>query len=111
MVALFGSLLGGLGIPDGGEVSSGGGSSLIVIDIGALAPMNAILGQVGEAVRWVKDTRPMEGSSGVLYPGEIEENNRQERLAQGVEIEQATWDAVVGLVKEHGLEEELGPLP
>jgi LDH2 family malate/lactate/ureidoglycolate dehydrogenase len=53
----------------------------------------------------------MQGSSGVLYPGEIEENNRRERLANGVDIEQATWDAVAGLVKQHGLEEELGPLP
>ena len=110
MVALFGGLLGGLGA-GGGEDASAGGSSIIVIDVGAVGPIESVATEVEEVVRWVKQSRPMEGSSGVLYPGEIEERTRRDRLANGVSIEQSTWDEMVGLVKKHGLEHEIGPLP
>ena len=111
MVALFGSVLGELGCADGQEDTRGGGSSIIVMDIGGLAPVADIRAQVEEVVSYVKDTPAMQGSSGVLYPGEIEARSRRERLANGVTIEQATWDQVAELIKEHGLEERLGPLP
>ena len=111
MVALFGAAMGELTRLDVGEDSQMNGSSIIVIDVGALAPLDDVRTKVGNLVRYVKDVPPMEGSSGVLYPGEIEANTRQERLATGVEIEQATWDQVVDLIKEHGLEGDLGHLP
>jgi uncharacterized oxidoreductase len=110
MVALFGGLLGGLGA-GGGEAAKVGGSSIIVIDVAAVGDIDSVGTEVEEAVRWVKKARPMEGSSGVQYPGEIEERTRQDRLANGVSIEQSTWDQVAELVKKHGLEDELGPLP
>ena len=37
--------------------------------------------------------------------------NREERLAKGIEVEEATWNGVVQLIREHGLEETLGSLP
>ena len=47
----------------------------------------------------------------MLYPGEIEAMTRKQRLAEGVAIEQSTWDEVVGLVQELGVESKVGPLP
>ena len=110
MVALFGAVMGALGRPDDGKGSQREGSSIIVIDVGGMAPIEGIRAQVEEMVRYVKDTPVMEGSSGVLYPGEIEAINRQERLAKGISVEQATWDQVVELIKRYGLEGELGHL-
>ena len=112
MVVLFGGLLGGLGRasnPELGPPSSG--SSITVIDLESLAPIDDIKAQVEELVRFVKDTPPMEGSSGVLYPGEVEARSRQERRTNGVPIEQATWEEVAKLIKEFRIEDELGPLP
>ena len=113
MVVLFGVLLGGLGTASGLEDAPppSGGASITVIDLESLGPIDEIKSRVDEVVRFVKDTPPMEGSSGVLYPGEVEARSRQERLANGVPIEQATWDQVAQLITEYGLEGELGPAP
>ena len=113
MVTLFGVLLGSLGTENDLEDAPppSGGASITVIDLGSLAPIDDVKSRVDEVVRFVKDTPPMEGSSGVLYPGEVEARSRQERLANGVQIEQATWDEVAQLIKEYGLEGELGSAP
>ena len=109
MVMLFGGLMGGLGSPEErGQGPLPDGSSIIVIDLGKLAPVDRVRAHVEDIVRYVKDTPAMEGSSGVLYPGEIEARNRQERLAKGISVEQATWDQVLALITKYGLERELG---
>ena len=76
-----------------------------------MAPEEEIRGEVEKFVNFVKETPPWEGSRGVLYPGEIEDMTRVQRLASGVEIEDATWDEVQGLVRQYGLEEELAAVP
>ena len=111
MIALFGSILGKLGCPEVTSDSLDNGSSLIVINIGGMAPIEGIRAQVEELVAFVKDTPPMEGSSGVFYPGEIEARSRQEKLAKGIEVEQSTWEQVAQLITEYGLDEELGVTP
>lgn len=111
MVTLLGGLLGGYGMPAKGGRTFGAGSFITVIDLGRIASDEEIRGEVGRLVDYVKDTPPMEGSKGVLFPGEIESMTRQERVANGVMIEQDTWDAVGELIDEFGLREELSPLP
>ena len=111
MVALLGGVLGEMGQPEDPEGFYKTGSSIIVMDLGKLAPDNGVLPHVENMVRYVKDTPLMAGSSGILYPGEIEANTRRKRMSTGVDVEQPTWDEVVDLVKEHGLEAELAPLP
>ena len=108
MVALFGAAMAGIKRPDVDLESQISGSSIIVVDLGAVAPLDEVLALAKSAVGYVKDTPSVEGSGGVFYPGEIEANSRRQRQAQGVYIEQATWDQVVGLIKEFGLEGELG---
>ena len=111
MVAVFGGVLGELGCTDNRDGSKMAGSSIIVMDVGALAPIDGVQARVENMVQYLKDTPPMQGSSGVLYPGEIEARSRQERLANGVPVPQQTWDQVSQLIEEYGLREELGPLP
>ena len=53
----------------------------------------------------------MDGSDGVLYPGEVEVKNRVDKRASGVEIEDATWQQVCELIDEYGVRSELEPLP
>jgi LDH2 family malate/lactate/ureidoglycolate dehydrogenase len=48
-------------------------------------------------------TAPAEGSSGVLYPGEIEHRRELDRRAHGVEVEDATWRKLLSLAREYGV--------
>ena len=107
MVSLFGSIMGELGDPHDLDAKVSGGSSIIVLDVGGMAPIKDVQGQVQEMVRYMKDTPPMKGADGVLYPGEIEERTRQQRLAEGVFVADSTWELIADLIREHGLEAEL----
>jgi uncharacterized oxidoreductase len=44
----------------------------------------------------------------VLYPGEIEHLNEQERLQAGIDVEDATWARLRTLAGEYGLAAALG---
>ena len=63
--------------------------------------------KVGEFVRDLKETPPAEGSSGVLYPGEIEHMREAERRENGIEVEAATWYKLRTLAEEYDLSEQL----
>ena len=110
MVALFGAVMGSLDRPVDLANSQRTGSSIIVIDLERIAPIDSVRAQMDNLVRYLKDTPLMEGSSGVLYPGEIEATTRRQRLAEGVPVEEATWAQVVDLIKRFQLEEELKDL-
>jgi len=51
--------------------------------------------EIDALVDWVKSSPTMPGVDSVLIPGEIEERNKQARLADGIDIEQATWDTII----------------
>jgi LDH2 family malate/lactate/ureidoglycolate dehydrogenase len=83
----------------------------MVLDIARFGPLEQFRAEVDEAVAFVKDTKPMEGFSGVLYPGEFEARTRQERIAHGVDIPSLTWEEVLGCIHKFGLEQQTAPLP
>ena len=64
--------------------------------------------EVGEFARYLKETPPAEGSSGVLYPGEIEHRREQDRRANGIEVEDTTWYKLRALADGYGLTDQLG---
>lgn len=109
MVGLFGAILPELGNPRTAERPPWGGSTIVVIDLAALAPAEAVSSAVQKMLGFVKDVPAMEGSAGVLHPGQIEAETRNKRLVSGVAVEPATWSEVVELIGELGLEESLGP--
>ena len=51
--------------------------------------------EVQKLVEWVKSSPKMPGVKEIYYPGEIEEVRRQERLANGIWIEESTWFRIV----------------
>ncbi len=111
MIDLFGGILSGdhfLGDP-GDQLSNA--CLILVIDIERFAPLAAVKAKISRAVDYVKDTPLAEGSSGVLYPGEKEARTRKERGENGVEIEDDTWNQVMGLVREYRIEGRVGRLP
>lgn len=107
MVSLMGGALGSIGqIPDMGTARKGG-STVIAIDAAKLVPLDALREEVAMQVDHVKSARPLDPDKPVEFPGQYEADHRRERLEEGVDIEQDTWDQVVGSIKEFGLEKEL----
>lgn len=110
MVALLGAIAGGLGFPQMDIESGVSGSSITVIDVGRLAPQGAIRARVSRTIDVIKDTPLAKGAGDVLYPGEMEATTRRERMANGVDIEEATWNPVAALIEELGVADSIGPI-
>lgn len=75
---------------------------------GGVRPLADFKREVAELARYLKDTPPAEGSTGVLYPGEIEHLRAVECRQHGIEVEDATWRTLQMLAQEYGLTAELG---
>ena len=113
MVALFGGIMAAfpnIGEARANQTQRNGGSSFIVIDIERFSPLDQFKSLVSEFIGYLKDTPPMKGSMGILYPGEMEQNNRRDRIANGIDIESATWEKVLAIIKQYKLEKDLAPL-
>ena len=104
MAAVLGGLVGEYGKPDPTGEAYSSGSTIIVIDISRLVPMDGIRDRVDWLVGYAKDTPLMPGFDEILYPGEKEATTRRARKESGVEIEEATWGQINGLMDEYGLD-------
>jgi LDH2 family malate/lactate/ureidoglycolate dehydrogenase len=80
---------------------------MAVFNVAAFRPLKDFEKEVGEFARYLKSTPPSEGSPGVFYPGEVEYIREQKRRAEGIEIEDATWDRLRALAGEYKLAAEL----
>ncbi len=109
MMALFGGILGQIASPPGkfDRWAMWAGSTILIIDLGRMAPLESIRAEVRQMMRHLKDTPPMEGSGGVFIPGERSAYTRQERLAQGVPVDPATWAQVDALFDRYGVRDQL----
>jgi len=84
---------------------------IVVIDIERFAPLETVKAEVSRMAKHMKETPLAEGFQGILYPGEKEVRTRLDRRAKGVDIEKATWDQVMTLIREYALEDTVGTLP
>ena len=104
MTAVLGGIVGELGQPDPPEGGYTSGSTIIVIDTSRLGPADDLRAEVEGLVRHAKDTPLMPGVDEILVPGEKEARSRRQRLAAGVEIENATWDQIDQLAREYDID-------
>lgn len=103
VIAVLGGLVGEFGQPEPGPKEFTSGSTIIAIDIGALASVDGLKSKVEGLVGYVKDTPLMPGHTEILFPGEKEAKTRQQRLKEGVDIEPATWEQISKLAGEYSL--------
>ena len=83
------------------------GTVILMIDISRFGALDVFQRQVDTIIDFVK-TDPLEGE--VLYPGEVEARNRRERLANGVNLPEATWRELLDCAEGLGLEAPINPL-
>src|SRR5215510_3919265 len=85
MVEVLCGLLTGLGFGIEPSGRHNDGCFMAVFKVEAFRPLAAFKKEVAEFVRYLKATPPAEGSTGVLYPGEIEYLREQQRRKNGIE--------------------------
>jgi LDH2 family malate/lactate/ureidoglycolate dehydrogenase len=108
MVEILCGLLTGLGFGVEPSGRHNDGCFMACFKVDAFRPLNEFKKEVGEFIRYLKATPPAEGSSGVLYPGEIEHMKEQDRRANGIDVEASTWARLRLLADEYGVTDQLG---
>ncbi len=60
-------------------------------------------GEVRQYVAFVKAAKPVTPGGEVLLPGETERRNNERRLAEGIALPDATWQAILGGAEQAGM--------
>jgi uncharacterized oxidoreductase len=107
IVEILCGLLTGLGFGVEPSGRHNDGCFMAVFNVDAFRPLAEFKAEVGDFVAYLKATPPALGSSGVLYPGEIEHIRQQDRSRSGIEVEDATWYKLRQLAESYGLAERL----
>jgi LDH2 family malate/lactate/ureidoglycolate dehydrogenase len=107
MVEVLCGLLTGLGFGVEPTGRHNDGTFMAVFNVAAFRPLKDFEKEVGEFARYLKSTPPSEGSPGVFYPGELEYIRETKRRAEGIGIEDATWDKLKALAADYKIAGEL----
>jgi LDH2 family malate/lactate/ureidoglycolate dehydrogenase len=72
-----------------------GAAVIIAVDATTFHPLSEYAKGADETLSRVKAVPPAKGFDAVLLPGEPEQRSKADRLASGIPIAEATWDAIV----------------
>jgi LDH2 family malate/lactate/ureidoglycolate dehydrogenase len=103
IVEILCGLLTGLGFGIDPEGRHNDGCFLACFNVSAFRPLADFKHQVAEFARYLKETPPAEGSRGVYYPGEPEYLREHDRRANGIDVEDATWQKLEALAESYGV--------
>lgn len=65
----------------------------------------AFQGDLTRFIDWVKTSRKIDPNGEILYPGEIEERTKAERLRDGIELDERTWSQIQSTAASVGLKD------
>jgi uncharacterized oxidoreductase len=108
MVEVLCGLLTGLGFGVEPSGRHNDGCFMAVFKVEAFRPLAQFKREVGEFARYIKATPLAEGFSEIYYPGELEHRKERDRRANGIEVEDATWNKLRALADGYGLAGKLG---
>jgi uncharacterized oxidoreductase len=91
LVEVMGTTLAGY---DSTEDRPGNGVSFIIFDPALLVDPQSYKDNIEKLTDYIKSSRPADGVTEVLLPGELEQQQRTKRLTEGIEVDVATWEAV-----------------
>jgi uncharacterized oxidoreductase len=107
IVEILCGLLTGLGFGQDPTGRHNDGCFMAAFKVAAFRPLADFKKEVADFARYLKATPPAEGSSGVLYPGEIEHIRELERRKSGIDVEDTTWQKLRSLAAHYGIAAEL----
>ena len=103
VVDILSGALGGAGC-SGSAQRDAQGVFMLAIDIAAFTAIEEFSGRTERLVETIKSSPKAEGVSEILIPGEPEWRERKRRLAEGIFIEEATWQDIMKTAGELGVE-------
>ena len=87
-----------------GPNKGGQGVMVLAIDIEAFTDLDTYKDEVEGLAEWVCSARPLPGVERIYAPGEIEDETRQGKLRDGIEIPQPTWEKICATAATLGVE-------
>lgn len=90
---LAGALTGG-GCSREGETRLVQGMLSILIDPARMQSRDEVFGEILRYVEFVRTSRPASPDGEVLIPGDVEARNRQQRLSEGIDLDDKTWSQI-----------------
>jgi len=106
MVEILSAVLPGLGFGVSPTGRHNDGCFLACFNVAAFRPLDEFKQEVAEFAAYLKDTKPAVGFDEVLYPGEIELRNEAERRANGIPVDDTTWQKLSALGEKYGFGDE-----
>lgn len=103
MIEILSALLPGLGFGVDPSGRHNDGCFIACFNVEAFRPLETFKKEVTEFAHYLKSTKPQKGFKEVLYPGEVEWMREQDRLKNGIEVDDKTWAQFEAIAKKHGL--------
>lgn len=107
MVEIFSGILTGLGHGVEPTGKHNDGCFMACFKVAAFRDLDTFKAEVTDFAHYLKDTKPAEGFEEVFYPGEIEHLNEIDRAANGVQVEDATWEKLLALAEKYAIRDHL----
>lgn len=104
VVDILAGALSGAGCSREGSPRFGNAFFINVINISALIPVEEFKKHVDGLIQYCKSSRKMPGVDQILFPGEIEANEKKKRLQNGIYVEDETWNQIVKTAEEFGID-------
>lgn len=100
LVEVLGGLLGGSAIT---QQQPGNGLAFIVIDVSAFLPGEQFAAMICELKAYIKSATSAPGCDEVMLPGEPDFRKRQQRLVEGIPIDEHSWELIESVAAKLGV--------
>lgn len=104
MVDILAGALSGAGCSRATPGRSGNALFIALIDIAAFTPLERFFQESEQFIAWIKSSPPAAGFAEVLLPGEQAWRISQERLRQGIAVDERAWAQISALAAELGVD-------
>jgi uncharacterized oxidoreductase len=103
MVETLSRVLVGEKYPPGTPGAAGNGLWFVVLDVTAFMPLAQFRREMDDLVAYMKSSSLAEGFSEITAPGELDFRTAEVRRAQGIPLEDRTWQQIEQLARELGV--------
>ncbi len=79
------------------------GIVMLAIKIEDFIDLDVYQQEIEYLTEWIKSSEKLPGVDEVFAPGEFEERSREQRLKEGIPIEEATWNRLVETAESYGV--------
>lgn len=107
MVEMLAGLLTGGGCSSEGRNRLEQGMMSVFIDPSHLPLEDFLSAEANRYIEFVKSSKRINEETEILIPGEIEANRRRDRMENGIDLDQTTWDQIVGAATASGISPSL----